>query len=509
MKKPCSTAIFRIPLRRSLSMVMSAVGRFCCKSQLREALKHDSVLLTRIAARSIHDGPSESDQGQLFYEFELSDAVAEDHLVRKIDAALDLCWLRSELAPHYSTMGRPSIDPELMIRMLVVGYVFAIRSERLICREVQVNLAYRWFCKLGIEDAIPDHSVFSRARNERFREGDVFRSVFERVVEACLAAGLVGGEGFAVDASLIQADANKQRSIAGQAWRRDRDPTRSSHAVKEYLASLDDTAWGAASDVVPKFVSPSDPAAQWTGAHKGPAFFAYSDNYLIDVKFGVIVDVEASRAIRQAEVGAAKTMIERTEERFGLKPGRLVGDTAYGAAPMLNWLVEEKGIAPHIPVFDKSKRDDGTFSRSDFRYDPTSDVYHCPGGKRLGTSGTVHEGKTLLYRASKLDCDACPLKPQCCPKEPSRKIPRDIHEHARDVARSLAGTKDFERSRHERKKIEMRFAHLKRILKLGRLRLRGPRGAQDEFVLAAIAQNLRRFAALVARPPPAQALCTV
>ena len=142
--------------------------------------------------------------------------------------------------------------------------------------------------------------------------------------------------------------------------------------MKEYLATLDDTAWGAASDVVPKFVSPSDPAAQWTGAHKGPAFFAYSDNYLIDVKFGVIVDVEASRSIRQAEVGAAKTMIERTEERFGLKPERLVGDTAYGAAPMLNWLVEEKGIAPHIPVFDKSKRDDGTFSRSDFRYDPTT-----------------------------------------------------------------------------------------------------------------------------------------
>ena len=153
--------------------------------------------------------------------------------------------------------------------------------------------------------------------------------------------------------------------------------------MKEYLAILDDTSWGAASEVVPKFVSPSDPAAQWTGALKGPAFFAYSDNYLIDVKFSIIVDVEASRAIRQAEVSAAKTMIERTEERFGLKPERLVGDTAYGAAPMLNWLVEEKGIAPHIPGFDKSKRNDGTFSRSDFRYDPTSDVYHCRGGSSI------------------------------------------------------------------------------------------------------------------------------
>ena len=450
-------------------------------------------------------GRLKSDQGQLFYEFRLGDAVPEDHLVRKIDTALDLSWLRSELTPHYSSTGRPSIDPELMIRMLVVGYVFAIRSERLLCREVQVNLAYRWFCKLGIEDAIPDHSAFSRARNERFRDGDVFRRVFERVVERCIASGLVGGEGFAVDASLIQADANKQRSIAGQDWHKDRDPKSASRAVKEYLATLDDTAWGAASDVVPKFVSPSDPAAQWTGAHKGPAFFAYADNYLIDVKFGVIVDVEASRAIRQAEVGAAKTMIERTEERFGLKPERLAADTAYGAAPTLNWLVEEKGIAPHIPVFDRSKRDDGTFSRSDFRYDPTSDVYHCPAGKTLTTTGTlVNGGTTLLYLARKHDCDGCKLRAQCCPKVPFRKIPRDRHEAARDVARSFAGTEAFEQSRRERKKSEMRFDHLKRIL---RLRLRGPRGAQDEFVLAAIAQNLRRLAALMAQPPPAEVLC--
>src|SRR5213083_1591054 len=191
-------------------------------------------------------GRLKSEQAQLFYQFQLDDAVPEDHLVRKIDAALDLSRLRSELAPHYSSMGRPSIDPELIIRMLVVGYVFAIRSERLICREVQVNLAYRWFCKLGIEDAIPDHSAFSRARNERFREGEVFRRVFERVVEACIAADLVGGEGFAVDASLIQADANKQRSIAGQDWHREPDSARSSRAVKEYLATLDDKAHGAA-----------------------------------------------------------------------------------------------------------------------------------------------------------------------------------------------------------------------------------------------------------------------
>jgi transposase len=446
------------------------------------------------------------DQGQLFYSFCLEEAVPDDHSVRAIASVLDLSWVHAELAPHYSHLGRPSIDPVLMIRMLIVGYVFAIRSERLLCREVQVNLAYRWLCGLSIEDKVPDHSAFSRARNERFRDSDIFRRVFERVVEACIAAGLVGGEGFAVDASLIVADANKQRSIPGKDWDKKRDPATASRAVKEYLATLDDAAFGAASDVTPKFVSPSDPAAQWTGAMRGPAFFAYADNDLIDVTFGVIMDVEATRAIRQAEVGAAKTMIERTEERFGLKPERLAADTAYGSAPTLDWLVNEKGIAPHIPVIDKSKREDGTFSREDFTFDKERNIYICPAGKVLTTTGKIMNDDLFAYRASKRDCDACSLKMRCCPKE-ARKIMRSIYEDARDVARALAKTEAFERSRSDRKRVEMLFAHLKRILRLGRLRLRGPRGAQDEFTLAAIAQNLRRLAKLVARSPPQTMAC--
>ena len=445
------------------------------------------------------------DQEQFFYSFRLDEAVPADHPVRQIASVLDLYWVYSELAPFYPNVGRPSIDPALMIRMLIIGYVFAIRSERALCRDVQVNLAYRWFCGLSIEDKVPDHSAFSRARHERFRESDMLRRVFERVVEACIAAGLVSGEGFAVDASLIAADANKQRSIAGTEWKKRSAPETASRAMREYLATLDDAAFGAASEVTPKFVSPSDPAAQWTGAMRGPAFFAYADNYLIDVKFGVIVDVEASRAIRQAEVGAAKTMIERTEARFDLKPTYLAADTAYGSAETLNWIVNDKKIAPHIPVIDKSTREDGTLSRADFSFDKEHNVYVCPNGKLLHTTGTIFEGTTLRYRASKLDCDGCALKMQCCPNTPARQIPRDIHEDARDVARALAKTEAFEQSRRNRKRVEMLFAHLKRILRLGRLRLRGPCGAKDEFTLAAIAQNLRRLAKLVPRPPPALA----
>ena len=285
-------------------------------------------------------GRRKSEQGQLFYAFDLDAVVPDDHQVRRIAAVLDLTWVRAELAPHYSHTGRPSIDPELMIRMLILGYVFAIRSERALCREVQLNLAYRWFCGLGIEDKIPDHSAFTRARNERFRECDVFRRVFERVVTACMKAGFVGGTVFAVDASLIAADANKCRSIPGDEWSHEINPETAKRAVQDYLANLDDPAWGAATDVVPKFVAPADPAAQWTGALRNAAFFAYADNYLIDVKFGIIMDVEASRAIRQAEVGASQAMIERTEATFGLKPDWLVADTAYGSAPNLHFLVD-------------------------------------------------------------------------------------------------------------------------------------------------------------------------
>jgi transposase len=448
------------------------------------------------------------DQGQLFYSFSLDEAVPDDHPVREIAAVLDLSWVHAELAPYYPQLGRPSIDPVLMIRMLIVGYVFAIRSERALCRDVRVNLAYRWFCGLSIEDKIPDHSAFSRARNDRFGASDVFRSVFERVVGACIAAGLVGGEGFAVDASLIMADANKQRSIPGSKWNKELDAQAVSRATKEYLATLDDAAFGAASEVTPKFVSPSDPAAQWTGAMRGPAFFAYADNYLIDVKSGIIMDVEASRAIRQAEVGAAKIMIERTEQRFDIKPTRLAADTAYGSGATLDWLVNDKKIAPHIPVIDKSNREDGTFSREDFSFDKERDVYTCPAGKVLTTTGKpVNDGETLLYLASTRDCRSCLFKVKCCPKAPFRRIPRSIYEDARDVARALVKTEAFEQSRHDRKRVEMLFAHLKRILRLGRLRLRGPRGAQFEFTLAAIAQNLRRLAKLVVRPPPAAETC--
>ena len=442
-------------------------------------------------------GHRQVEQAALFYEFSLERHVPPDHLLRSIDRFVELGELRRELTPFYSSTGRPSIDPELMIRMLIVGYCFGIRSERRLCEEVHLNLAYRWFCRLGLNGPVPDHSTFSKNRHGRFRQSDLLRRVFETVLQRCLKEGLVGGEAFAVDASLIRADANRQKGIEGD---KGLPPEASVRAVKEYLTVLDDAAFGAATEVTPKFISPSDPAARWTGAHGGQAFFGYSTNYLIDVENAVIVDVEATTAIRQAEVLAAKRMIERSMQRFDLYPAKVMGDSAYGSAEMLGWLVYKHGIEPHVTVFDKSARKDGTFSREDFTYDHAGDVYYCPGGKMLTTTGSLLDGTTLRYRASKHDCQACRLKPRCCPKEPARYVPRSIHEGARDMARHIARSWEGRVSRRLRKKVEMLFAHLKRILKLDRLRLRGPNGARDEFLLAATAQNLRKLAKLIPVP---------
>jgi transposase len=444
-------------------------------------------------------GQHGGNQDRLFYSFNLDTHVPADHLLRGIDRFLDLADLRQHLAPFYSHTGRPSIDPELMVRMLLVGYCFGIRSERRLCEEVHLNLAYRWFCRLGLEDAVPDHSTFSKNRHGRFRDCDAFRQLFETVVERCITEGLVGGEGFAIDASIIRADANRRRGISPATPIDWPAPEQRSRAVRDYLAALDEAEPVGAT---PKYLSMTDPAARWTAAPGCPAFYAYSTNYLVDVKLGVIVDVEATAAHRTEETEATKTMIERVEKRHDLKPQRLIGDTAYGTGPMLEWMVEDKDIEPHVPVWEKFRRTDGTFLVSDFKWDEQANEYRCPRGEPLRSDWRtfrnsrthITHADTIVYRSTQLACRTCPLKPRCCPNTPARHIARSLYEKSRNVARKVATTADYKQSRKDRKKVEVLFAHLKRILKLDRLRLRGRRGARDEFLLAATAQNLRRMA---------------
>ena len=421
------------------------------------------------------------DQSQLFYLFNLESRIPERHLLRRINPIVTriLAELRTKLERFYSEIGRPSIDPELLIRMLVVGYCYGIRSERKLCEEVELHLAYRWFCRLDLDAQVPDHSTISVNRHGRFRDGDVLRELFEAVVRACMDAGLVKGEGFAVDASVIEADASRYHGKAPDEidWSL---PERQTRAVAEFLGAHEDEDPDT-NRKLPKVISPVDPCSAWTAKANKRVQFGYGLNYLIDIKYAVIVDVQATPA-RTADEVCAETMLERTEETLALKPDRLVADTAYGTGKFLGWLVDT-GITPHIPVWDKSEREDGTFSRSDFTFDEERNVYVCPAGQLLTTTGNVGADHILRYLASKRDCDRCPLKPRCCPKTPSRKATRDVHEKERDVARALIGTPEFDKSRDERKKVEMRFAHLKTYHRFERMRLRGLSGARDEFHL--------------------------
>ena len=344
---------------------------------------------------------------------------------------------------------------------------------------------------------MPDHSTFSKNRHGRFRDSDTLRFVFEQVLERCVREGLVGGEGFAIDASLVKADAKRQRGVpAAEADWTDRQSI--SRPVREYLAALDQAE---VEKSTPKNISLTDPAAQWSAAG-GPAFYAYSANYLIDVAAGIVVDVEATPAHKIDEIHATKTMIERVEDRFDLRPDRLIGDTNYGTAAILGWMVDEKHIEPHVPVWDMTQRNNETLSSSDFQWDEEADEYRCPQGQVLRSQWRpfknlrthITKADTIIYRSSQADCANCPMKARCCPNTPTRKIARSVHESARDIARDIAKTDAYRQSRKDRKKVEMLFAHLKRILKLDRLRLRGPSGAHDEFLLAATVQNLRRMA---------------
>ena len=313
----------------------------------------------------------------LFYDFRLDDHVPANHLLRKIDVFVDLESIRQDLKPFYSQIGRPSVDPELMIRMLIIGYCYGIRSERRLCEDVDLNLAFRWFCRLDLYGRVPDQfTFFAYATND--------------LIDTDIALGLAGGE-------------------------------------------------------------------------------------------------------RQ--------------------PGPLSSIVAYGAAEMVGWLVKDQGIEPHVAINDKAERTDGTFSRSDFTYDLETDAYTCPEGKILkarwrqaSKPASVDADGQMKYRARKIDCTACPLKSKCCPNSVSRTVLRSIHEGARDLAREIADTDAGQASRRDRKKVERLFAHLKRILRLGRPRLRGPCGASDECLLAATAQNRRKLVKLRPKLEPTAAL---
>ena len=437
-------------------------------------------------------------QENLFYRFRIEDHVPQDHLLRRIDWLLDFDAIRAELAALYSHTGRPSVDPELMLRMLLIGYLYGIRSERRLVEEVHLNLAYRWFCKLGLEGRVPDRSTFSKNRHGRFADGDVLRHLFESVVEKCIGFGIVGGTDAAIDGSTIEADANRDRKdapdVVEKIWSRKDQVQRPVTDYLDKLADADGAAQPGPKKKPPKYISETDPEAAWS-LKDGPGRFSYETNYLVDTDHGIIVDVEATPARLSQEIVAAKTMLGRSRDRHDFQPDRVAADGSYGTGPFLAWLLKRE-VTPHVPVLDRQHQTKGKYDLSHFQYDPARDSFTCLEGHEMPLRRIRKGDRIKSYFAGKDTCGACPIK-KACTDAPFRTVTRHMDEEARQTVRDLRDTAAYDESRRRRKKVEMLFAHLKRHLGFKRLRLRGLRGANEEFLLAATAQNLKRLAKMV------------
>lgn len=421
----------------------------------------------------------------------LGAVLPRDHVLRRIDLLLDMGELRAALACHYSPRGRPSIDPELLIRMTLIGRIYAITSERRLCEEVRYNLAYRWFCRLPLGAAVPHHSTFSKNRHGRFRDAGVFRLLFENTVRRCIDAGLVGAKDAAIDASFIAADASWQRKM------RDGDLAEAALArpVREWLTgqALATVPENGPRRGAPAELSRTDPAAAWS-ARTARGRFGYAFNLLMDAPSGAALDVEATPARHASEVDAGRDMLARAAERFGYRPKRVTAYTAYGSAAFLAF-IHDQGATPHIPVLERSEQTKGKFSRAVFTFDRERDRYTCPNGKTLEHRAFRRRIGVHVYQAKPEDCCLCPIQRRCTDGR-HRIVSRMADEDTRDLVRAEMQTGLYQRSMRLRRGIERLFADAKARRGMTRLRLRGLKGAEEEFLIGATVLNLL----LLARP---------
>lgn len=437
----------------------------------------------------------------LFYYFRMEDQIPEDHLLRLLDRHVDFSFIRERLKDSYSPTGRPSIDPEVLLRLLLVGYLYGITSERRLLEEVRMHLAYRWFTRLGFEQELPDHSTFSKNRHGRFRDSGLFLEVFEEIVRCCLEAGLVEGKRLTVDGTLVAANASPQRGARPEQLE---EVAKVSRTVREYLAEVAqenpvEENLPAPNSVAARCISPTDPDACWAGK-RGAAVPSYSDHYLIDNASCIILRVQATRARFRQETLAARRMLAQVKERLGVCPESLGADKAYGSGEFLAWLLE-RNIQPHIPVIDRSHQTDRHFTRDQFQYDSAANVFRCPQGQTLRYCGRDRQGQGYIYRTTESQCRGCPVKKRCT-AAPFRKIFVHWHEPARQVARELAQTSAYACSKRERSKIEALFSELKLRVGLRQVRLRRLWNVAEQFYLAATAQNLKRLVKFLAQREP-------
>ena len=425
----------------------------------------------------------------LFYYFRLEDQVPETHLLRLIEKHISFAFVRQQLKDRYSQMGRPSIDPELLLRILLIGYLYGINSERKLVEELRMHLAWRWFTGLGFDQEIPHHSTFSKNRHGRFQESNLFEELFEQIVRQCVEVGLVEGKHLSVDGSFVEANAAKESRIPRE---RLAEAAQVSQTVRQYLVELEQQNPVEEPVHQQDQVSTTDPDSTYATKGGTPARLGYYDNYLVDNPSCVIVGVQATAARMSQETVAAQDMLTRFAEWQGREPESVGADTTYGNGEFLQWLAERE-ITPYMRTRESAKRKNSPFYGPErFTYQPESNSYRCPAGEQLNYVGLNVRNRAHAYIGSAKRCGTCSQKPQCTSGR-YKYLAIHMDELARQRARELANTPEFAHAQRQRKKVEALFAELKHQIGLRRLRLRRLKFAREQFFLAAVAQNIKRL----------------
>jgi transposase len=432
----------------------------------------------------------------LFYYFRLEDQVPETHLLRLIEKHISFAFVREKLKDSYSETGRPSIDPELLLRILVIGYLYGVTSERKLVEELRMHLAWRWFTGLGFDQEIPHHSTFSKNRHGRFQESRLFEQLFEQIVRQCVEVGLVQGKHLSVDGSFVEANAAKESRIPREQLA---EAAQVNQTVRQYLVELEEQNPVEEPVHEQEQVSTTDPDSTYATKGGTPARLGYYDNYLVDNDSCVIVGVQATAARMSQETVAAQDMLTRFAEWQGGGPESVAADTTYGNGEFLQWLTD-RNITPYMRTRDSIHRKNSPFYGPErFTYQPESNRYICPAGQPLNYGGLSHRNRSYTYIGTRKRCGACPLRTHCT-SAAFRCLVIHQHEPARQRARDLANTPEFAHAQRQRKKVEALFAELKNQIGLRRLRLRRMKFVREQFFLAAVAQNIKRLVRFLSRP---------
>jgi transposase len=432
----------------------------------------------------------------LFYYFRLEDQVPETHLLRLIDRHVSFAFVREQLRDSYSENGRPSIDPELLLRILLIGYLYGITSERKLVEELRMHLAWRWFSGLGFDQEIPHHSTFSKNRHGRFQESKLFEQLFERIVKQCVEVGLVRGKELSVDGSFVEANAAKESRIPREQLA---EAAQVNHTVRQFLVELKQQNPVEEPVHQQDQVSTTDPDSTYATKGGTPARLGYYDNYLVDNASCVIVGVQATAARMSQETVAAQDMLTRFTAWQGREPESLAADTTYGNGEFLQWLAD-RSITPYMRTRDSIHRKRSPFFGPErFTYEPEPNRYICPAGQPLNYGGRVYRNRAFNYIGTRKKCGPCSLRPQCT-SAAFRGLIIHQNEPARQRARELVNTPEFAQAQRQRKKVEALFAELKNQIGLRRLRLRRLRFVREQFFLAAVAQNIKRLVRFLSQP---------